>query len=441
MTTDRDPPEIRRPAPAVARSRVLDRWLGSRSEAYAVLAVITLACLCTLLRLSTNTIVADERVHRLQIMTLAGGQLEILDTLTMIPGYHALIALLARVTGAESAPELRVLSALASLPVIGIFYAIVRQLDARFAAVATLQFAFLPLLFPFFFVLYTDAFSLLLVLLSVLLVLRRRRRNAAAVVAILSVLVRQTNILCLALALGLSYLEDHGPTLSREKLVSALRQNLLFVLGLAGFAVFVVVNGGVAVGDQSAHPTKLSPGNLYLFLFLYFFLSLPVHLAALKPALARLADWRVLGLSLLLFGVFMLTFVNDHPYNRVTVLTFKFDNPQLIGHAPFLRNELLHVATLSALTRTLFFIPVWLSCLLLSQTRLVQPRFLLVYPLLLLLLTQSWLIEQRYTLVPLALLLLARERRSPALEYATAALCFIGSACFIYGIDQHLFFL
>lgn len=440
MTTDRDPPEIRRTAPEVAGSSVLDRWLGSRAEAYAVLAFITLACLCTLLRLSTNSIVADERVHRLQIMTLAGGRLEILDKLTMIPGYHALIALLARLTGSESAPELRILSALASLPVIGVFYAIVRQLTPRFAAVATLQFAFLPLLFPFFFVLYTDAFSLLLVLLSVLLVLRRRR-NAAAVVAILSVLVRQTNILCLALALGLSYLEDHGPTLSRESLVSALRRNLLFVLGLAGFAVFVVVNGGVAVGDQSAHPTKLSPGNLYLFLFLYFFLSLPVHLAALKPALARLADWRVLGLSLLLFGVFMLTFVNDHPYNRVTVLTFKFDNPQLIGHAPFLRNELLHVATLSALTRALFFIPVLLSCLLLCQTRLVQPRFLLVYPLLLLLLTQSWLIEQRYTLVPLALLLLARERRSPALEYATAALCFIGSAYFIYGIDQHLFFL
>jgi len=441
-STDPDPHTLRRPAPEAASSlsRALDRWLGSRAETYAVLAVIALACLLTLLRLSTNSIVADEHVHRTQILTLAGGDLAIHHRLTMIPGYHAVIALLARLTQAESPPALRILSALLGLPVIAVFHAIVRQLGPRFAAVATLQFAFLPLLFPLYFVLYTDAFSLLLVLSSVLLVLRRRR-TAAAAVAILSVLVRQTNILCLAFSLGLSYLEDHGKALSRERLISALRQNLLFVLGLAGFAAFVLVNGGVAVGDRSAHPLTLSPGNLYLFLFLYFFLSLPVHLAALKPALARLASTRVLALSLLFYVGFMLTFASDHPYNQITVLTFRFDNPQLIGHAPFLRNELLHLATHNALTKTLFFIPVLLSCLLLSKTRLVQPRFLLVYPLLLLLLTQSWLIEQRYSLIPLSLLLLARERTSPTLEYATAALGLAGSACFIYGIDQHLFFL
>jgi alpha-1,2-glucosyltransferase len=137
----------------------------------------------------------------------------------------------------------------------------------------------------------------------------------------------------------------------------------------------------------------------------------------------------------------MFTFVNDHPYNQVSVRTFKFDSAQLVGHAPFLRNELLHLATQSALTRTLFFLPVLLSCLLLCKTKLVQPRFLLIYPLLVLLLVPSWLIEQRYSLVPLALLLLARERTSPTLEYATAALGFIGSVCLLYGIDQHLFFL
>ncbi|HWU87903.1 MAG TPA: hypothetical protein VN253_11540 [Kofleriaceae bacterium] len=439
MTTDPDPPE-RRPTAEAAGPRGRDRWLGSRLEAYAVLAVIALACLCTLLRLVPNDIVADEHVHRRQILTLAEGTPEIYPNLTMIPGYHAVMALFARLTGAESAPALRLLSALVGLPAIAIFYAIVRQLAPRFASVATLQFAFLPLLYPLFFVLYTDAFSLLLVLLSVLLVLRRRR-NAAAVVAILSVLVRQTNILCLAFVFGLTYLEDHGPTLSREKLVSSLRQNLLFVLGFAGFAIFVVVNGGVTLGDRSAHPLKLSAGNVYLFLFLYFFLALPVHLASLRSALARLADRRILCLSLLLYGIFMLTFVNDHPYNQVSVLTFGSDNPQRIGHAPFLRNELLHLATESVLAKTLFFIPVLLSSLLLSKTRLVQPRFWLIYPLLLILLTQSWLIEQRYSLVPLALLLLARERRSPSLEYATAAFGLAASAYFIYGIDQHLFFL
>jgi len=220
-----------------------------------------------------------------------------------------------------------------------------------------------------------------------------------------------------------------------------VRQNLVFVLGLAAFAVFVVVNGGVAVGDQSAHPLKLSLGNVYLCLFLYFFLLLPVHLAGLRSALARLADKRVLALSLLLYGIFMFTFVNDHPYNRAGVFAFRSDGVPVVRHGPFLRNELLNLATQSALTRTLFFVPVLLSCLLLMKTKLVQSRFLLIYPLLLLLLVPSWLIEQRYSLVPLALLLLARERRSPALEYAAAALGVIGSVYLLYGIDRTWFFL
>ncbi|MCY1078998.1 hypothetical protein [Archangium lansingense] len=441
MDTDRAPAGALQPAPEVAQPPLVTSWLGSRAETYTAAAVITLTCIWAFLRLHQGEVAADEGLHGLQIVTVAGGKLEIAKGLTMFPGYHAVLVLLAGLTGARSSTAIRSLSSLISLPVIPIFYLIVRQLTPRFAAVATLQFAFLPILFPFLFLLYTDGFSLLLVLLSVLLVLRQRRKAAAAV-AILSVLVRQTNIICLVFVLGLAYLEDHGPTLSRERVVSFLRQHLLFVIGLAAFAVFVVVNGGVAVGDRSAHPLKFTLGNVYLFLFLYFFLSLPTHLASLRSALASLGDKWVLGLSLLLFGVFMLTFVNDHPYNQLNVEAFRYsDDAKYVGQAPFLRNQLLHLATQSALSKILFFIPVLLSCLLLLKTKLVQPRFLLIFPLTLLILTPSWLIEQRYCLVPLALLLLARERTSPVLEYATAGLAFAGAVYFTYGIDQYLFFL
>jgi alpha-1,2-glucosyltransferase len=425
----------------VAQPPLSSSWVGSRAETYFAAALITLTCLWAFLRLRDGELAADEGLHGLQIVTVAGGKLEIAKGLTMFPGYHVVMVLLAGLTGARSSTAIRTLSVVASVPVIPIFYLVVRQLTPRFAAVATLQFAFLPILFPFLFLLYTDGFSLVLVLLSVLLVLRGRRR-AAAIVAILSVLVRQTNIICLAFVLGLAYVEDHGFELSRERVTSFLRRHPLFVAGLVAFGLFVVVNGGVAVGDRSAHPLKFSLGNVYLFLFLYFFLLLPVHLAALRPALMALRDLRVLGGALLLYAVFMLSFVNDHPYNQLSVEAFRYaDDATFTGQAPFLRNLLLHHATRSALTKTLFFVPVLLSCLLLLKTKLLQPRFLLIYPLLLLLLTPSWLIEQRYSLVPLALLLLARERGSPALEYATAALAFSGAVFFTYGIDQYLFFL
>lgn len=440
MSSDRERAGARPHSLEPAQPPPAGRWPGARGETCLAAAAITLACLWALLCLRHGLMVADERIHDRQIVMLAGGELEIVRNLTMFPGYHVVIALLAKLTGAQGPAAFRTLSALVSLPAIPIFYAIARRLAPRFAAVATLQFAFLPILFPFFFLLYTDGFSLLLVLLSVLLVLRHRR-SAAAAVAVAAVLVRQTNIICLAFALGLAYLEDHGFTLSRRQLGSAVRRYVVFVLGLAVFAVFVAVNRGVAVGDRSSHPLKLALGNVYLFLFLYFFLLLPSHLATLRSALAALRDKRVLALALLLYAVFMLAFVNDHPYNQWSVEAFRYSDAKWVGRVPFLRNQLLHLATQSALTRTLFFIPVLLSCLVLGKTKLVQPRFLLIYPLLLLLLTPSWLIEQRYCLVPLALLLLARERRSRALEYATAALGLAGSIYFVYGIERHRFFL
>lgn len=440
MDSDRDPADLS-PSPEVSQPPPVSPWLGSRAEAYAAAAVITIACLWAVLYLYDGNISGDEGAHVQQMATLAGGRLELNEGLTVLPGYHVLITLLALLTGVRTLEGARILTALASLPVIPIFYLIVRQLNPRFATVATLQFVFLPILFPFFFLLYTDVLSLSLVLASVLLMLRRRR-NAAAAVAILSVLVRQTNIICLAFVLGLAYLEDHDLTLSRDKLRSFLRQHLLFVLGLMGFAIFVVLNRGVAVGDRAAHPLKLTLGNVFLFLFLYFFLALPLHLAALKSALTSLGDKRVLGLSLLLYVVFMLTFAADHPYNQVTLQGNVFAvDATLVGQEPFLRNELLHIATRSALGKTLFFIPVLLSCLILLKTKLVQRRFLLIYPLSLLILTPSWLIEQRYCIVPLALLLLARERSSARLEYATAALGLVVSVYFAYGIGQYWFFL
>lgn len=413
---------------------------GSRAENWGATAAIALACLWAMLRLFQGDVAADEGVHGMQIVNLAEGRYRLAEGLTVIPGYHVVLMLLADLTGARSSTAVRALSALVSLPAIPVFYLMVRRLQPRFAAVATLQFAFLPVLFPFFFLLYTDGLSLLLVLLSVLLVLRGHRL-AAAGVAILAVLVRQTNIICLAFVLALAYVEDHGFTLSRDRVVPFLRRHLPFVLALAAFAVFVVTNRGVALGDGSAHPLKFRLGNVYLFLFLYFFVLLPVHLAALPRALAGLRDPRVLGFALALFGVFMFTFVNDHPYNLASVEAFRYsDDAAFTGQEPFLHNQLLHVATRDLAGRLLFFVPVLLSCLLLLKTRLVQTRFVLVYALALALLTPSWLIEPRYCLVPLALLLMARERESPWLEYASALLALAACIYVVDGIDRYRFF-
>jgi alpha-1,2-glucosyltransferase len=146
--------------------------------------------------LSFSSLYADEEVHYDQIARFARGDLSLNPALTTLPGYHALLGLIGYVTGVTNIPFMRFLSFLIGLATIGVFGLISRELyrDAGFLRV--LQLAFLPILFPFFFLLYTDVLSLLFVLLAFFFILRERP-TLAAVMSLAGVLVRQTNIVWL----------------------------------------------------------------------------------------------------------------------------------------------------------------------------------------------------------------------------------------------------
>lgn len=429
--------EARSPASAMSGA-------GSRAEramAWAAIALGSVAGLLMLRHGGGGGLVSDEAVHGHQLLNLARGQLELVEGLTTIPGYHVVLALLCGLFQVETVVGARMVSALMSLPATLVFFALALRLNRTRVLETTLQLHFLPILFPYFFLLFTDGFSLFLVLLSLYLAVCRRP-HASALASIASVLVRQNNILWLFFVWAFSYLERHGPELSRERVVSFLRQNVLFELGMGAFVLFVAINHGVAVGDKSAHPMKLGLGNVYFFLLLYFFLFLPLNLAACGEALRSLRRWPVLLAAVLLFAVYMLTFTNDHPYNLATLRAHIFTEEGVrLGDTPFLRNELLGLMCQEPLHKALFFVPILLSALVLLRTRLVVRGFWLLYPLGALYLMGSWLIEQRYDFIPLALLLLARERQSKALELATAAMGLVGSLVLAWGIERGLFFL
>jgi hypothetical protein len=146
--------------------------------------------------LSFPGLYGDEEVHYDQIARFARGDLSLNPWLTTLPGYHALLGFVGYVTGVTSLPFMRFLSFLIGLATIGVFWLITRELykDAGFLRV--LQFTFLPILFPFFFLLYTDVLSLLFILLAFFFMLRERP-TLAAVMSLAGVLVRQTNIVWL----------------------------------------------------------------------------------------------------------------------------------------------------------------------------------------------------------------------------------------------------
>ncbi|MDD5055111.1 MAG: hypothetical protein PHZ00_02470 [Candidatus Peribacteraceae bacterium] len=400
--------------------------------------------------IATHPAIADEVVHSDQIQRFARGDMTLHPLITQLPVYHLIVAIPSALTGFRSLAALRLFSFLLAACSVPAFFIVARRLDPAGAVVRTLQFGLLPLLFPLFFLIYTDVPSLVPVFLALYAVLRRQPSVAAVCVAV-SILMRQNNIvwaMFLWVFLLLSGGYFHGIRLFMERHAELSTLSLrwvsaqgallrwiadtraflhLFVL----FAVFLLFNGGVAVGDVSAHPfPSFHWGNVYFFLFLFFFLFLPLHVANL-PRLAQLLRGRwvpALSLILLFALLFLITFVNDHPDNQAE-------------YSFFLRNRLLLLFTSGMAWKALFFLPVLASVLSLLVTRLVLPASYLLYPVSFLFLTSSWLIEQRYYLVPLAFFLLFREHRSRTVEWTIIACWAAGSAILFMGINQGRYFL
>jgi alpha-1,2-glucosyltransferase len=431
-----------------------------------VVLAIPIALFLTFLVVARHGLFGDEPLHADQIQRFIRGDFGLNPYITQLPGYHAVIALPGRLFGVQDLPLLRLLTFLLSLSALPIVYLTARALDEQSALVRTVQFVFFPILLPFFFLLYTDLLSLLLVVLGFLLVWRRHP-VWGGIAGVGAVLVRQTDIPWLAflflLALwreGLLSLIPYPPlqplrlpawrggTLRDKKSVVSAHHSLFillrlsrnvrswltvsapYVFGFAAFGAFVLLNGGVALGDQGAHPfPSFHLGNVTFALFLTFFFLLPLHIANI-PRILRLVSRKawVIPLLSLLFLFFYLTFANDHPYNQES-------------HAFFLRNRVLLFAASSPMNRALYLLPAVLSILSLAVTRMRQPVFLLLYPVTLLFLVPSWLVEQRYYFIPFTLFLLFRERYPRTVEYGMAALHVVVAYVFLFGIVGDMFFL
>ncbi len=369
----------------------------------------------------------DEEENLVQIRMLLHGQFHEFQYIATTPAYHAIIALLAWLLNAQSLSLIRLLSLMLGLSAVAGFFIAARHLDAMDAPLATSQFFFLPILLPFFFLLYTDVLSLGLLVFSVYGALTHREKLAGTA-GILAVVVRQNQIVWLLFVFLLLYLIENGYSMDREAIKNHLRRSWIFLIGFAAFALFVLLNHGIAIGDCKMHPPfTFHLGNVYFSLFLFLIVFLPMHLANFPKvcALIRRNPWLLAVLGLLL-SIYLPTFTNTHPYNFV--------------HG-FLRNVVLELATLALWTKLLFFIPIAYTILSIAVTPLKKPVFYLVYPFWILTLVPAWLIEERYYLAAFSLFLLFRERQSLSIEYASLVYSMATGFFFLWGISRRWFFL
>ncbi len=376
--------------------------------------------------IGNNGYFGDEGFHAERIRNFLAGNFD-LATPSAAPGFHLTVWAFAAPFHQDSLQFFRGVSLIFGLLSVVVFHAARKTITATAAPARTIQYVFNPIVYPFLFFAYTDGFSLFLVLLAALLLLRRRY-VLMMLAGIAAIIVRQNNILWFAFFFLLFFWQEipaflrFVPRWIRKKIpmVSDVRvsrkipwgviaANIVFLIACALFVAFLKWNGGIALGDKEAHPfPSFHTGNIFFCLFLAFFFFLPLHIANIRPVMHRIATSRfLLPLLTLTFLIYVLSFFNTHFYNQGL-------------DSVYLRNRILVYFTMTEWHRMIFFIPVGLTILSLTVTKLSRPEFYLFYPMTVVFLCLSWLIEQRYYMIPLSLFLLFREERSQTTENASA---------------------
>lgn len=377
----------------------------------------------------------DETVHFEQTSKYLNGAFGASDPyLTTFPTYHLIIAVAASSLNLSSLFSLRLISLFLSLLTIIIFFLSAGKIDRQATEQKTWQFIFLPLLFPFLFLIYTDIFSLLLILLSLFLLLNERNYSAG-LLGVLAVLTRQNNIVWLLFALAYIFYRQYKKK-GVHYLKDFLREGLIFIFGLIAFVFFVIINQGVALGDQIMHPFFFfSFGNLFFLLFLFFFLFLPGNIYNFKKIVTLVRGRReIIFWSIGLFLFYLIFFRVDHPYNNY------FFHWQEGIESFSLRNSLLFFINKNWWTKTLAFAPILYSVFSLAVSELEEKSFYLLYPFTFLYLLPSWLIEGRYYIIPLVLFILFKKPAPRPVEYATILIFVLLSAILFYGLREVKFF-
>jgi alpha-1,2-glucosyltransferase len=353
-----------------------------------------------------SPVIADEPLHHQQILAIAAGNWALHPWIATLPGYHALTAVVVALLGSETQSAVRAASSLLGLLLCIPAFAIAaaRLGGERDAALRMAGVVLLPILFPYLFLIYTDAVALAAVLFAVWAA-ERRRHGLAGWLAVLSIGFRQTNAVWL-LWLCARYLADVRPWRDgNARPWSAWMPVVPFVLGTLTFGVFVSVNGGVALGDELNHPIDaLHDENLFFLLLTAGLLFLPIHVAQAaetwRSTRESLGRARAVALALALGACFLVGFQSDHPYNA---LPYHVHNDVAMW--------LNHIGNRIAVAPLVVWTAYSLCAAIASRREAILWALATVVVL-----APAWMIEQRYYIVALVVWVLLRKRLPPWLE-------------------------
>lgn len=398
-----------------------------RKNLFSLLFIISFFVLGYLF-INDRGLFADEQAHYLQIRRFISGDFGVYDIITVIPGYHFFLAGLAKIFGIYSIGGIRFLNLVIGLISIFIFLLLCLKISKYFYLAKGLQYAFFPILFPLFFLIYTDVLSLLLVLLMFYFLLSRNY-VISGFYGMFSFFVRQNNIIWFAFMIAYVYFDRYGMKLDFTRLKEIAKDLWIFILGIIAAIIFFILNKGFSIGDRGMHPGGIFFGNIFFILFLFFFLFLPLNLYNFSKIIKFIKKNK--WIQFVIIGIFLFYvkfFIVNHPYN-------------LIMSNYFLRNAILAYFNSNFLIRSALFLPIAFSILSLCVTELRRKSFYLLYAFSFLFLLPSWLIEQRYYLIPFAFFILFKKEENKWVENLNILYYIVVSFILIYFIGSRIFFL
>ena len=347
----------------------------------AILLIIISAVIC-LNFVNEYDLIGDEPYHARQVDRFVNDDYTLFKGLTVPPTYHYVIMFIAKRIGVNTLAGYRIINTVLLLvTLIPLFYLLTRSLTKTF------QLYFFPLMFMFYFVVYTDLFSLMTVLAAFYFV-KRKWYWLSAAFAVLSIFVRQNNIFWLGFICAYIYVSEYGYKISWDIIKDYYKKVWLYVVGVVLFGIFIWMKGSVVMGDVEKHPIAIYFGNIWFVLFLFFFLFFPYIIVNIPKMICCIKKRK--SIMVLLVGIFLIglgTFYNSHIYNNKPGIWF---------------NNLLQMLQASPFLLIIYFIIVCIVVLYLCGVKFRDKGDYLLYPFTVLYLILSWLIEPRYYFIPFA---------------------------------------
>ncbi|HOW59015.1 MAG TPA: hypothetical protein PLO78_04745 [Candidatus Omnitrophota bacterium] len=367
--------------------------------------------------------ISDEEVHCQQILDILTGKTLLPSTCPYLPGYHWSIAIISWPFQYLTTTSARLISTVLSFFCILAYFFLAKKMDRSSALQKAFLFFLCPIFFPFFSLIYTDIYSMFYVFLALWAALNKRLW-LAGIFGILSIIVRQNNILWLMFIGWITYFENYYPQYRWEDVKKWLPKFSFFFLAAVLMIFFFIWNKDFVLGDRRNHFLHWNVGNVYFTAFIFFFLFLPQNLENFPKILDFLKRNKIIWLILIeIFLVYLLYFKVDHRYNKI---------------GRYVHNIILMY--IMEPHKIISFLPIAYSVLSLCVTRFHRPSFYLLYPFTLVFLLPLPVIEIRYSFIPIALFLLFKEKDSERVLLFTFPLYVFVIFCFMNLIRDASYF-